>query len=182
MSIASPVSLQYDPKKADVFAWGFILYECLTLEREPVCRRRDLESSVVTAPIRLCDTDLHGERHQPRSLWLKLAAGTELTLDDPILLLLKGCWNTTPAERPTFVEICERFEQVPQALAFQVTQDVDPRSRSRSLFNRTRATEPAPASSADSIWSWFSRSPTITTTMPLMGEPLLEPAPGEMGI
>jgi len=148
------LTLQYDPKKADVFAWAFIFYQCLTLNKEPVCRRDD--ELMVLQPIVLNERDVQG---------------TEFTLDSTEFRLINDCWNSDPSQRPSFVQICETFQaHIPKATAYQL-------ERASSAVDVHRAS----GRSAPSTWSSLIRAtlPSAFSRSAPLHVPLLEGAPSE---
>jgi serine/threonine protein kinase len=89
---------QNGTKKADIFAFGLILYEMLTGKR------------VFDAGLKIFA--LHNEGYRP-----------EIPRDVPIRVaqLIKECWSADPSERPTFHDIYVRLD----AMGFALFDDMD---------------------------------------------------------
>eukprot|EP00658_Telonema_sp_P-2_P000592 TRINITY_DN10224_c0_g2_i12.p1 TRINITY_DN10224_c0_g2~~TRINITY_DN10224_c0_g2_i12.p1 ORF type:complete len:765 (+),score=156.26 TRINITY_DN10224_c0_g2_i12:85-2379(+) len=91
---ASEMEIRCNAAAADVFSFGFLLYECLALEREPLCRRqssRPLSELVTVAP-----TLEPGE--------LSRVAG-EVSLPEEMARLVGRCFGQRAGGRPRMEEI-----------------------------------------------------------------------------
>jgi len=93
-------NLAYDPLKADVFSFGFILYHCITLRREPNCRSVVKESAALpSTPIVLQPTELAGP-------WFDGC----VDLEKPLFSLVQRCFAKDAKQRDSFEQIVETLE------------------------------------------------------------------------
>eukprot|EP00658_Telonema_sp_P-2_P012191 TRINITY_DN14645_c0_g1_i3.p1 TRINITY_DN14645_c0_g1~~TRINITY_DN14645_c0_g1_i3.p1 ORF type:complete len:748 (+),score=85.92 TRINITY_DN14645_c0_g1_i3:37-2280(+) len=89
-------TLTIDPFAADMFSFGFLLYECVTFEREPVCRRQQDDLS---KPLEVHDDEMDGEwGHCPRE----------------VVDLVRRCFAKLPEKRPGPNEAVMVLQQVLQ--------------------------------------------------------------------
>eukprot|EP00658_Telonema_sp_P-2_P000598 TRINITY_DN10224_c0_g4_i1.p1 TRINITY_DN10224_c0_g4~~TRINITY_DN10224_c0_g4_i1.p1 ORF type:complete len:487 (+),score=62.79 TRINITY_DN10224_c0_g4_i1:247-1707(+) len=83
---------------ADIFSFGFLLYECVTFEREPLCRRTSaapLRELVPVAPLlQPGEMKLEGEDPPPEG----------------IVQLVKRCMAQNPPDRPEMEEVIAELE------------------------------------------------------------------------
>lgn len=93
-------NLQYDPLQADLFSFGFILYQCITLNREPDSRSRIEDTTfLASTPITVSNEELD-------SVWFDGCA----ELKQPLRALLKKCWHEVASERGTFSQVVISLE------------------------------------------------------------------------
>lgn len=88
-----------DPFKADVFSFGFVLYECVTFRREPLCRLEAEEAfdELVMIPIKLRPGEMDSKSSQ---------------VPEDVFDLVEKCFEDTPEARPDFEEIVTVLEDV----------------------------------------------------------------------
>ena len=88
-----------DPFKADVFSYGFLLYECITFRREPLCRAEITNNfeELIKEPIELRDGEMNSNFVQ---------------VPEKLCELVARCLMHTPHRRPGFDEILATLEEL----------------------------------------------------------------------
>ena len=85
--------VEYDPTKSDVFAFGFVLFECITFQREPISRAEaPTDTDMAGCPI-LIARDFFG-------------TGVKFEDNNGLVQLMQCCFDPDPEARPTFAQIC----------------------------------------------------------------------------
>ena len=86
----------YDPFESDVFSFGFLLYECVTFNREPLCRSEITDNTEYAYEI-ATNCPVLG----PRDF-----VGTGVEFEDNLVRVVAACFEADPQMRPKFDEIC----------------------------------------------------------------------------
>eukprot|EP00658_Telonema_sp_P-2_P016102 TRINITY_DN1623_c0_g1_i6.p1 TRINITY_DN1623_c0_g1~~TRINITY_DN1623_c0_g1_i6.p1 ORF type:complete len:710 (+),score=88.79 TRINITY_DN1623_c0_g1_i6:75-2204(+) len=88
--------LEYDPLKSDLFSYGFVLFEALTFNREPHCRKQCRIDSM-RDELHLTDDDF---------------VNSPLAMGHVAVKLMESLFSPNPSARPSFDAVCDILEEM----------------------------------------------------------------------